>query len=264
MHSKQKVTFNAMDTQLANYSTISLDEMKSVKLMNRTDTKYVTSTDKLNILLQRASHDYRVQAIDGCVDLPYYTLYFDTAAHSMYMAHLHGKKCRQKIRIRRYESSNLSFLEVKRKNNKGRTDKCRIGCNSFGEQGCEGFIESNSAYHYSDLRPALENRFDRITLVNNELTERVTIDTHLRFHNSRTEQCCEMPGLVVIELKRGGRGDSVLLHILRELRIFPASFSKYCIGMAVTDTALKENNFKPQIRRLERNKNILILQTHNF
>ena len=54
------------------------------------------------------------------------TLYFDTPDRQMYAEHQRGRKNRQKIRVRRYESSGVSFLEVKRKNNKGRTDKKRM------------------------------------------------------------------------------------------------------------------------------------------
>jgi hypothetical protein len=252
-----------MKTLLERYGKISLDEMAAVKLMNRVDTKYVTSVEKLNSLLRIASDDYLLQAVDDYVDSPYYTRYFDTNDYSMYMAHLHGKKTRQKIRIRSYETSGLSFLEVKRKNNKGRTDKSRIKCYSFEDSGCEDFIECNSIFHYSDLRPTLENRFNRITLVNKLMTERVTIDTGLRFHNYKTNKCCEMSGLAIIELKRDGRSSSDFLGYLSDLRVFPASFSKYCIGMVVTDDSLPYNNFKPQILTLDKNYNI-ITSTYNF
>jgi hypothetical protein len=182
----------------------------------------------------------------------------------MYMAHLHGKKTRQKIRIRSYEMSGLSFLEVKRKNNKGRTDKCRVECGALDDISREKFIENNSIFHYSDLCPTLENRFNRITLVNKRMTERVTIDTGLRFHNYKTNKCCEMSGLAIIELKRDGRSSSDFLGYLSDMRVFPASFSKYCIGMVVTDDSLPCNNFKPQIRVLDKNYNIITSQTDNF
>ena len=39
--------------------------MSGVKLMNRTDTKFVTTIDKLRQLLQLAQSDYYIQEIDG-------------------------------------------------------------------------------------------------------------------------------------------------------------------------------------------------------
>jgi hypothetical protein len=241
-----------------NFETITLDEMKAVRLMNRVDTKYVTTLPVLDVLLAATVDDYRVQVIDGECNLPYYTLYFDTDASSMYMEHLHGRKRRQKIRIRKYESSDISFLEIKSKNNKGRTSKQRIPCSSFADTTCANFINTNSIYPYENLGPRVENRFDRITLVNKALTERVTIDSHLRFHNFATNEYCDMNDLVVIELKRDGRKESSLFNILRTLRVFPSSFSKYCIGMSITDESLRHNRFKPIIRKLKKNNDVVV------
>jgi hypothetical protein len=51
---------------LGTFAPITLQQMSSVKLMNRTDTKFVTNTGKLRQLLQMAKNDYYVQEIDGC------------------------------------------------------------------------------------------------------------------------------------------------------------------------------------------------------
>jgi len=48
------------------------------------------------------------------------------------------------------------------------------------------FIASNSQYHSCDLSSKLQNHFNRITLVNKAMTERLTIDTALSFHNVTT------------------------------------------------------------------------------
>jgi hypothetical protein len=46
-------------TELINmFSPITLAEMSSVKLMNRTDTKFVTNREKLCQLLEMAQTDY--------------------------------------------------------------------------------------------------------------------------------------------------------------------------------------------------------------
>jgi hypothetical protein len=86
----------------------------------------------------------------------------------------------------------------------------------------------------------------------------VTIDTNLRFHNFHTDECCEMADIVIIELKRDGRCKSTLLDILRNLRVNEGSFSKYCMGMALTDYNLKHNRFKPNLRKLSKKSNIII------
>ncbi len=234
------------------YTPISLEEMKSVRLLNRIDTKYVTTLPLLVKLLQLAKDEYRIQEIDGKRNMPYYTLYYDTEACDMYIKHLCGKKTRQKIRIRAYENSGQAFFEIKNKNNKGRTAKKRVPCQLQTALDCEDFLNTHTPYSFDDLLHRVENRFSRITLVNRNLTERLTIDTGLRFHNFSTDKVCTLDGLVIIELKRDGLTDSPILSLLQKLRIQPARFSKYCMGMALTDKTLRQNRFKPRLRMIHK------------
>ena len=237
---------------LSTYAPISLEEMATIRLMNRTDTKFVTTLAALEKLLLRAGDEYRIQETDGKRNLPYHTLYYDTPAHDMFMAHHNGKKTRQKVRIRSYLNSGLSFLEVKSKNNHGRTDKRRIQATTTAltDEANSAFLCRQLRYAPDTLTQQLENRFDRITLVNRRMTERLTIDTSIRFRNLLTGNSCFLPRLVIIELKRDGLSPSPIRALLRELRIHPAGFSKYCMGMALTDTSLKQNRFKERIRAL--------------
>lgn len=237
---------------LHSYDPISLKEMKSVRLMNRTDTKYVATVPAVLRFLESARAEYRVQEIDGICEMPYYTLYFDTPECRMYLDHLHGRLKRQKIRIRMYENSGTAFLEVKDKNNKGRTNKSRVACDDLSLTGHSDFIDSGSLYRSDSLLRSLENRFTRITLVNRRMTERMTIDLNLRFHNCRTDEARALEELAVIELKRDGRTCSPATELLRRLRIHPSGFSKYCIGMALTDEMLQRNRFKPRLRMIRK------------
>ena len=67
-----------MDKIIRTYDPITLDEMSGIKLMNRTDTKFVTTVDRLMLLLAKARDEYRVQEVDGRRIASYYTAYFDT------------------------------------------------------------------------------------------------------------------------------------------------------------------------------------------
>ena len=257
-----------MKELLNNFDSITLEQMSDIRLMNRTDTKFVTTCSKLEQLLTLAKDDYYVQEIDGERIAPYYTLYFDTEDHAMYTAHESGHTNRQKLRIRSYVNSGLNFLEVKTKNNHGRTKKKRILVHEFDpmhpEHGicfhcqnkafCEydEFLRSNIQYNPSSLSEQLENRFDRITLVNKDMTERLTIDTNLRFHNIATGNYRFMDNIVIIELKRDGRVASPILTLLNQLRIKPHGFSKYCIGSALTNSDLHCNLLKPRLHSIER------------
>ena len=97
-----------------------------------------------------------------------------------------------------------------------------------------------------------DNHFKRITLVNNAKTERLTIDRELSFHNTETGLDRTMDNLVVIEVKRDGNTFSPIQDLLRELRIFPCGFSKYCIDMALTTPGIKRNLFNERIGKIEK------------
>lgn len=242
-----------MNPDLAAFDTIPLAEMKKVKLMNRIDTKYIMTESLLARLLERVSENYLVQEIEGKLVMPYATLYYDTEDRRMYMRHLHGALTRRKVRIRRYVSSNMEFLEVKRKNNKGRTDKRRVRIDdSLTPEARATFIKEMSGFDECSLFPIIENSFSRITLVNRDFTERLTIDTGLRFHNLSTGREKSLEGLAIVELKRDGRIRSGIVEILRDLRVNPTGFSKYCIGVALTDQALPANRFKPRLRLINK------------
>ena len=233
---------------LQSYESITLEEMKAIRLMNRIDTKYLTTIAKLQELLSLAKNNYRVQEISGTRIAEYYTLYYDTPTHHMYLAHQDGIARRQKIRVRSYLDSYLKFLEIKNKNNKGRTDKKRISIPQASlQEAYYPFIQTNSPYIPESLTGQLENRFQRITLVNKALSERLTIDTQIFFHNLEIDSYYKLNNLVVIELKKEERSISPITGYLNELRIKPAGFSKYCIGAALTNSQLKQNRFKPKI-----------------
>ncbi len=257
-----------MDEIIKKYDPIGLDEMSGIKLMNRTDTKFVTTVDRLRLLLMLAQHDYRAQEIDGKRIASYYTAYFDTPDNNMYIVHQNGHAGRQKLRIRSYVDSHLNFLEVKTKNNHGRTKKKRVDMVGFDPShpdhgirflrqdaqyvSYDEFLRKHLRYDPTILTEHLENHFRRITLVNKAKTERLTIDTDLGFHNLKTGHDVDLTGLAIIELKRDGLQPSPVLGMLRDLRIKTSGFSKYCMGSALTNPALKRNNFKERLRMIER------------
>lgn len=237
--------------------TISLDEMSAIRLMNRTDRKYLATEDQLLSLLQMVHSDYMVQEIGGKRYAAYHTTYLDNDQHVMYNLHHTGHLTRQKVRVRTYLDTDDTFFEIKLKNNHGRTTKKRIHIPShddmFSEE-CSRFLAGTAMLPVSleEMKKCVENRFERITLVNNARTERLTIDTGLGFHNLETDDERQMDGLVVIEVKRDGNTYSPIVDMLRELRVFPSGFSKYCIGSALTNPELKRNRFNLRIRKVNK------------
>ena len=239
---------------LSQFQPISLEEMSAVKLMNRIDTKFVTTMPQLMRLLAMAQGDYSVQELKGERNMLYDTTYFDTRDFDMYNMHQHKHTNRQKIRFRTYVSSNLQFMEVKTKNNHGRTKKKRIEVTDMdlADPTKRDFLVNHLRFSVDDLIPHMHNHFYRVTLVNHAKTERLTIDTALHFHNVVTGADRDMGDLVIVELKRDGLCYSPVLEMLRQLRIHPHGFSKYCMGAAMTNNALPIHNFKPKLHDVER------------
>ncbi|MBQ4018001.1 MAG: polyphosphate polymerase domain-containing protein [Paludibacteraceae bacterium] len=258
----------SISSLISKYDPISLSEMESVKLMNRIDTKYAVPMSVLPAILEAAQADYYAQEIDGLRIATYDTMYYDTETLDMYIRHHDRQLVRQKIRVRQYVESDLTFLEIKRKNNKGRTKKKRITvpsfelqANTFGESKREtwsvaDFIAAKSRYQWSELSPHLSTKFHRITLVNKAKIERLTIDMDLVWDNVLTGESKTFPELVIIELKRDGNVPSPMNKIMLDQRIHPLKISKYCIGTALTTPGLKKNRFKDKIRRIEKMCNV--------
>jgi len=251
-------------TQLiASFNSISLAEMDAVTLMNRVDTKYIINNSQLSDLLVMALKHYRIVEIDGKRIIPYSTIYFDTDTTEMYLMHHNGKLNRSKVRMRSYIDSEISFLEIKSKNNKGRTTKNRIGITNeqFAmmtmKEKDKVFLKEMDV-HPGLLIPQIQNNFRRITLVDNRMTERITLDTRLSFKNVSTGLSKKVEDLVIIEMKQDGASASHFGEYLRAIRINSGSMSKYCMGMMLVNPDLKSNGFKNKLRKISK-----ITNTHH-
>ena len=104
----------------------SLKEMDGVKLLSRCDTKFAFSVSVLKDLINRLTPFYNVLEIDGKRKHDYKSLYFDTQDRKFYNDHHNQRVNRHKVRYREYVDSGLVFLEIKCKNNKGKTIKKRL------------------------------------------------------------------------------------------------------------------------------------------
>ncbi len=241
------------------FEGITLSQMDSVKLMNRTDRKYWFNIAQLEQLLEAIKDDYYILEVEGSRNMPYSTTYYDTPKDQMYLNHHRGKLNRYKIRRRSYELSGVSFLEVKFKSNKGRTIKERIKapydapCFSGAET---KFITEHTPYLSSELNASLLSGFHRLMLVSRTMDERCTIDHALVFSSEGVE--VQLSDLVVVEVKTEGRAKSAIVGAMKRQRIKSSGFSKYCIGRSVTSQSLKNNAFKLKHRLIEKTINTKI------
>ena len=239
---------------LQSMSSISLEEMSSVKLMNRVDSKFPMNRETLLRMASRWGEHFYVQECEGQRIARYRSLYFDTPDAVTYTMHHNRQLHRQKVRQRIYVDSNIAFLEIKNKKNTGRTKKKRIPIpvEQWGElyssKESADFIREKVWVTDQPLAPRLENAFQRITLVNKAKTERVTIDFGIRFHNWLSGCDADVSDLVIVEVKQDGSLPSKFKDFLRDARVKKKGLSKYCLGMLLTDEHLKYNRFKNKIR----------------
>ena len=230
---------------LLNFNKITLAEMNSVSLMKRVDTKFILKESQLLEVLSKLYEDYKILEIDQERLMKYSTLYFDSENKKCFNDHHNGKLNRYKIRMRKYLVSDICFLEIKKKNNLGVTNKIRRQIKDFETDlslKSKEFI-TNSNINNLLLEPSLYNNFSRMTFVNKSEAERLTIDVDLSFSFGAKEKKFEK--LVVIEIKQEGkRLNTTINKVLKSMSILPTNFSKYCIGISNTLDNIKSNRFK--------------------
>lgn len=238
---------------LSLFPPISLDEMNSVKLLDRMDRKYTFPSYRLNGILKRLLTNYKILEIDELRFARYETHYFDTPEYEMYTKHHNKKLNRYKVRFRTYLDSGLHFFEVKFKTNKGRTIKKRVLLpqNHYDIiDDAELLLNKRSPYKKEQLQESIQVFYSRITLVSNDLKERVTIDTGLSYKLG--DKMISFPNMIIAEVKQDKSGASNFIHLMNELRIKDISISKYCLGIASLATNVKTNNFKIKLLHVKK------------
>jgi hypothetical protein len=244
-------SINDIRDLLSGFEPISLASMDCVKLLNRSEKKFVLHFNKIPSVLREVISDYQVLEINDQRILEYNTEYFDTNDNAMYLAHHNGKQSRFKVRRREYVISGEQFLEVKRRTNNGRIQKKRVELQAavIDSKLEQVFIENATPYKLDGLEMKLINTFQRITLVSIPRKERITIDIGLEFKNEQST--IQLPSIAIIEVKFDNMAtEPGFEKIMKKLRIHGSSVSKYCIGRALLEPKLKSNLFQNKIRYL--------------
>ncbi len=239
--------------KLDQFNPITLQEMDGVKLMDRTDTKFTFNINELPLVLEEAKSYYRILDIEGNRISRYKTLYFDTQDFDLYNKHHSGKLNRYKIRHRTYVESNIGFLEVKFKNNKGRTLKTRIKEMEVPELHTGrafDFLQKILPFNPLVLLPKIWINYSRITLVNKISAERLTLDLNLEFEKDGKTELLNQ--LVIAEVKQDSKIASPFVAMMRQKHIRQGSISKYCFGVASSYKEVKKNNFKSKLSNVKK------------
>lgn len=249
-----KINHNKITQLIKTFKTIGLDEMDSVKLMKRNDTKYAVHEKKLPEILNIAKDSYRILMIEEQVFFNYSTAYYDTSDLHMYLSHHNNKANRFKIRQRDYIDTNNSFLEIKYKSNKNKTIKKRLECysNTLASREAKNFVQDFTPYTVDDLVLQLKVKFNRFTLVNLNTKERITIDMNIHFN--KREERINLHNLSIIEVKKQHPADSSpFCKIIKASSVRPFSLSKYCTGqMLLNNNSIRYNRFKKKLLKIEK------------
>ena len=239
---------NSLPAIIAKFSPISLNEMDDVKLMNRTDTKFAFNANKMPKLVAQLIPFYRVLAIDGKLIHDYKSLYYDTDDRKFYTDHHNERVNRNKIRFREYVDSGLTFLEVKLKNNKGKTIKKRMKVDAISKE----LSKEHKAYIEEIIGSPLDVNakqwinFSRITFVHKTQKERLTIDINLSFENEK--ESGDLKQIVIAEVKQERMSrSSDFMRIAKVMHILPIRISKYCMTTLALNPKLKKNRFKEKV-----------------
>jgi hypothetical protein len=243
-----------MEGILNAFESIYLDEMEYVSLQDRMDTKYLIGISQLESVLPQLIGKYRALEINRKRLNHYRTLYFDTNNFDLYYDHHNSVGSQYKVRARQYVESKLAFFEVKHKTNRKRTVKSRVQIPDVSPRlsaQLTDFIQTHTPFDAAQLQPKVWNDYQRLTLVSKAHLERLTIDFDVLF---RWEDVCEtLPGIVIIEVKQKRLSlQSDFIQQMRQLCIRPLSYSKYTAGIYMLYNNVKANNFKAQIRQVEK------------
>jgi hypothetical protein len=144
---------------------------------------------------------------------------------------------------------------VKHKINGSFIQKIRIpgkySNDDFNEES-KKFILSEFGVLPRNLVPKLRTKFKRITLQHKVTEEKITIDRNIYFKKTVNDHHLSL--LSVIEVKQTRKDNSTrMIKILRDtFNLHPVSFSKYCIGLVMTDGNVKYNNFKSTFLYLQK------------
>ena len=251
-----KVTMADKATLALNQFTAhGLNDLKNASLMDRVDTKYLIPIAKLESLLIHLLPHYSALEINGKRLFMYQNTYFDMPDLDFYHAHHQGRLNRYKVRHRNYVDSDKGFLEVKFKNNKGRTLKTRIVSDSACVKGMsqQTFLNETLSNKFTQLEASQWGSYHRIALANERCGERLTLDLDLMFCSVDGSQKIELPKFFIAELKQFKHDlTSPFALEMARLGIRASKFSKYCMGCALITPSLKKNGFKPLLRLIRK------------
>lgn len=240
---------------LGRLRTVGLDTLvDQAALLERTDRKYIVPVGTARALVDAIADTHHALKVAGRRYTTYQSLYFDTVELQSVQAHIQRRRRRWKVRSRLYVEDELCRIDVKSKDNAGRTvkamapsDPSRFGAlmgadRTFVERQLAGYADAD----VSALVPAAEIDYTRSTLADLDAGARVTIDWNLATRTNMGAAWLD-PGYVLVETK--GQGTGRADQVLSDLRVRPQRFSKYVAAASTTTPRIPDNDFRRLLSR---------------
>lgn len=242
------------DLPLSDFTPVTLAGISAyAHLPHRVEHKYLLHVSELKGVMEKLTTQYRILEIDGKRRFGYTSWYYDTAQLALYHQHVTGKAHRMKVRQRRYDDSGMCYLEVKQKLGSGHTRKERINIDQLHPDlsHAERQLIASMQPEIGALQHVATNCFNRITLSQTEIPERVTIDTDISTtHNG---QLWHLPNIALIEIKQTHHQQlGYAAQVLRHMGLHSGPFSKYATGIAMLNKTVKYNNIKPTLLKINK------------
>jgi hypothetical protein len=242
---------------LSGFETLSAEDINMSGFRKRYIAKYIIPVNLLHELINDCRENYKLLERFGNHQSDVFLEYFDTAGLKFFNDHVNGKLNRIKVRVRSCRITGDQVWEIWRRKSKGRMVKKSVPVNGNLAEFEEKAAELVSNYTGTDLHtltPSLLSSFRRITLLNPEGLEKITIDTNICFASPEHPELPKpVDGLVIIELRKRKKAVSFLANMLAKHKVRPVKISKYCLGISLTNKSAKTNNYKPVIRNIEKN-----------
>lgn len=244
--------------RIDSFESISLDETRQIAYLQvRIDRKYLIEREFLASIAYELTMDYRALEVNGDRRFQYETAYFDTSEMLLYRSHLQGRRRRFKVRSRRYMHTGDCVFELKYKDGHGQTLKEKIDYpwwhHGQVNEAARSFVASTAFQRCGivvtdQLLRALDVNFTRVTLVNPRGPDRITCDYDLSFRRDRDLKTRLGNRFLILETK-GSFGLSVADRLLKARGQRPISCSKYCVGVGAANPRIKNNPYRPLLRR---------------
>ncbi len=232
--------------------SVTLKELDCVSLQNRIDSKFLLNKSQLELLLPFISQNYSVLEIKNNRIFTYENNYFDTEDLRFYYDHHNGYLNRIKVRSRKYLETGQSFFEIKKKEKVDRTNKFRELTRDIVSELNElqlAKLSNMSRKQLEGVHLVLTNHFNRITFVNHEMTERMTLDFNISFADENGEK--KMRDIYVLEIKQSkSNSHSSISDLIKANNIRQKGFSKYIYGILLLKEGIRKNNFLPLLKKI--------------